>query len=42
MGALGATVVDWAEAATVHGVQYIFTAGQVLAFLFLSGLYFPF
>ena len=30
MSAFGRTLVEWAEAATVHGVQYVFTAGQVL------------
>ena len=29
MSAVAQTLVEWAEAATVHGVQYVFTAGQV-------------
>ena len=29
MSAVTQTLVEWAEAATVHGVQYVFTAGQV-------------
>ena len=33
MSAFGRTLVEWAEAATVHGVQYVFTAGQVLTVL---------
>ena len=31
MSAVGITLIEWAEAATVHGVQYIFTAGQVIS-----------
>ena len=30
MSAVGVTLIEWAEAATVHGVQYIFSAGQVI------------
>ena len=36
MSAFGRTLAEWAEAATVHGVQYVFTAGQVLTVLVMK------